>query len=89
MCKYNPSGTNSVEQYYTITTPNQDVRILDKDDVSKGISQPEIRVEDSFFYCNFKRKKAVPGYEFYFDLSNSYYLLAAFGEFYRGGNNLI
>jgi hypothetical protein len=63
--------------------------ILDKDDVSIGISQPEIRVEDSFFFCNFKRKKAVAGYEFYFDLSNSYYLLAAFGEIYRGGKNFI
>ena len=84
MCKYHPNGPNSVEQYYDIPSPGKDINILDKDDVSVGISQPEVRVEDSFFYCNFKRKKAVPGYEFYFDLSKSYYLFAAFGKLNPG-----
>ncbi len=83
MCKYNPSGSNSIEHYYTISTP-KGVKILNQDDVSIGISLPEIRVEDSFLYCNFKRKKAVPGNEFYFDLSKSYYLFAAFGELNPG-----
>ena len=80
MCKYNPSGQNSVEQYYSVSTPSKNVRMLDPDNLSIGITEEEIKVEDSFFYCSFKRKKAVPGYEFYFDLSNSYYLFASFGK---------
>ena len=74
------SEKTAVETHYT---PSKDLAILESENPTIGITNPRVNIVDGFFNCSFSRKKTVPGYEFYYDLSNQeYYLLAAFGEMY-------
>lgn len=76
VCKFG-KGVSTIEHYYN---EGKWPILLDQTQPSVGYSNMKIQTNSSILQCSFRRSKFVPNQDKYFDLSESYYLLVAYGE---------
>jgi len=76
--------TMAVETYYNDNNYNSDV--LSPIIRTIGILNYTVSISNSFLLCNFTRVKSIANYANYFNISNPYYILVAYGDTNSLGN---
>lgn len=82
-CQIFDNSTFRVVQMYN--QYHQEPILLDKNDPSVGISDQSIQFKDGKVSCSFRRQKFIDReLSIYFDMSEEYYVLMAFGKLQNG-----
>ena len=73
-----------MQNYRTFTNKTNPV-LLNSNKPLIGLTNIQVNIVNNWLYCSFTRQASLPAQTYYYDLSNKYYILAAYGNLDSNG----